>query len=172
MMSFPFFTQCSIRCSYRIHDGYRPIPRRRRRRSTCSRVFVCVAAASNKAPYYLLRPLLFPSDSDVLLGDWTGCRTGNRKMGSTGHCGRFCPCFYFLCDILSSHPVCDRNWDPPPLSLFSFSLHSCWGRFIDCGQSCIFIIVVVSRDSSARGGGLSQNTVIRRRRKSWMTHPT
>ena len=46
--------------------------------------------------------------SHILLGSWTVCRTGNRKVGRigrTGQCYSFCPFLFFLCDILSSHPV-------------------------------------------------------------------
>ena len=53
--------------------------------------------------------LSFPSTNEEdILGSWTGCRTGNRemgRMGSTDQCGPFCPFCYFLCDILSIHPV-------------------------------------------------------------------
>ena len=38
-------------------------------------------------------------------GGWTECNTGNIKMVSSWQCGRFCPFLYFLCNILSSHPV-------------------------------------------------------------------
>ena len=44
----------------------------------------------------------------TLQGDWTGCHTGNRKMGRIGCTGQCCPLcqfLFFLYSILSSHSV-------------------------------------------------------------------